>query len=155
MGIFDNLFKKNIYTGENVSLKERYRTSETTAYDGIPTIYYDILRNEDKTKVGTIELRLTVEGDMYYYGHIGYNILKAYRGNGYAYWACLVLFKIANKEFHMDELIVTCSPENIASYKTLTKLNGEIIDLVDVPKNHTLYLIGETKKYIFRYKISL
>lgn len=150
------LFKsKKIYEGEIVDLKERYRVDKQTAYDGVPTIYYDILRHSDKEKVGTIDLRLTIQGDMYYYGHIGYNILRSYRGNHYAYEACKMLFVIAKDEFNMSELIITCSPENIASYKTLKKLNGELLELVKVPKNHDLYLKGETSKYIFRYKIDL
>ena len=111
--------------------------------------------HDTKLKVGSIDLRLTVEGDMYYYGHIGYNIIRTFRGHNYAYYACLVLFKIARDEFGMDELIITCSPDNIASYRTLTKLNGELIELVEVPKNHHLFAIGESKKYIFRYRISL
>lgn len=154
MNIISRLLKKKIYDGDVVSLKERYRTNEMTSYDGVPTIYYDIYRNDDNAKVGSIDLRLTVDGDMYYYGHIGYNILKEYRGHSYAYYACCILFRIAREEFKMDELIITCSPENIASYKTLQRLNGEILELVDVPKNHTLYMLGETKKYIFRYRIS-
>ena len=115
--------------------------------------YYDVLRKEDNEKVGSIDLRLTVEGDMYYYGHIGYNIMKQYRGHSYAYYACKVLFKIAREEFNMDELIITCSPDNIPSYKTLMKLDGELIELAQVPKNHTLYLLGETSKYIFKYRL--
>ena len=146
---------KKKYEGEIVDLKERYRVDKQEAYDGVPTVYYDILRHSDKEKVGTIDLRLTIQGDMYYYGHIGYNILRSYRGNHYAYEACKMLFVIAKNEFNMSELIITCSPENIASYKTLKKLNGELLELVKVPKNHDLYLKGETSKYIFRYKIDL
>ena len=155
MGIIDKFFKKKIYRGEEVSLKEKYRTDEFTSYDGVPTVYYTIIRNEDNEKVGSIELRLTIEGDMYYYGHVGYNIPKAYRGHNYAYQACKILFTIAKQEFNMSELIITCSPENIPSYKTLKKLDGELVELVQVPRNHMLYTIGEKTKYIFRYKISL
>ncbi|MBR3251442.1 MAG: GNAT family N-acetyltransferase [Erysipelotrichaceae bacterium] len=155
MGFFDFFSKKKIYKGDVVDLKEKYRVSEKQAYDNVPTVYYDILLHDTKLKVGSIDLRLTVEGDMYYYGHIGYNIIRTFRGHNYAYYACLVLFKIARDEFGMDELIITCSPDNIASYRTLTKLNGELIELVEVPKNHHLFAIGESKKYIFRYRISL
>lgn len=155
MGILSLFKQKQIYEGEIVDLKERYRVSEKTAYDGVATVYYDILRHEDKEKVGTIDLRMSVDGDMYYYGHIGYNIMQMYRGNHYAYHACLLLFKIARKEFGMEELIITCSPENIASYKTLRRLNGELIELVKVPCNHPLFLAGEKSKYIFRYRIDL
>lgn len=155
MGIFDTLFKKKTYVGEVVSLKESYRVDEKTSYDGIPTVYYDIISNADKKKVGSIDLRLTVEGFMYYYGHVGYNVIKQFRGNNYAYYACKVLFKIARDEFNMNELIITCSPENEASYKILTKLGGQVIELVDVPSDHTLYRLGEKKKYIFRFDNSI
>ena len=155
MEIFSYFRKKRFYESETVDLKERYRVSEQMAYDGVPTVYYDILRHSDHQKIGKIDLRLKNDGDMYYYGNIGYHILKEYRGNHYAYYACLLLFEIARKEFHLKELIVTCSPENTASYKTLKKLNGELIELVQVPKNHTLYANGEKTKYIFRYRIGL
>ena len=147
--------KNRISEGEVVDLRERYRVDETTAYDHVPTVYYDILRHEDKVKVGTCDLRLTVEGNMYYYGHIGYNVIREYRGHSYAYYACKILFDIAKNEFGMDELIITCSPENIPSYKTLQRLNGELIDFVEVPKGHPLYTAGEKTKYIFRYRIDL
>ena len=155
VGFFDFFREKKIYKGDVVDLKEKYRVSEKQAYDRVPTVYYDILLHGSNLKVGSIDLRLTVEGDMYYYGHIGYNIIRSFRGHNYAYYACLVLFKIAREEFGMDELIITCSPDNIPSYKTLIKLGGELIELVEVPKNHQLFAIGETKKYIFRYRISL
>ena len=47
------------------------------------------------------------------------------------------------------------SPAVLKPYKTLMKLGGELIELVEVPKNHHLYAIGENRKYIFRYRISL
>ena len=144
-----------IHEGDVVDLKERYRVSEKTAFDGVPTVYYDILRHEDREKVGTIDLRLTAEGDMYFYGHIGYNVSRSHRGHHYAYHACLLLFEIARDEFGMDELIITCSPDNIASYRTLRRLHGELIELVKVPPGHPLYTIGETSKYVFRYRIDL
>lgn len=156
MGLLRNLFhKKTYYEGDVVDLKEKYRVDEKTAYDGIATVFYDILRHSDKERVGSIDLRMTAEGDMYYYGHVGYSIIRSHRGNHYAYHACKVLFKIAKNEFGMNELIITCSPENTASFKTLKKLGGELVELVKVPKNHTLYAIGETSKYIFRYRIDL
>lgn len=156
MGLFDLFWRnKKIYEGPVADIREKYRVSKQTSFDGVPTVYYDILRHDDKEKVGSIDLRLTAEGDMYYYGHIGYNVIKAHRGHNYAYYACRVLFEVAKKEFDMDELIITCSPENVPSYKTLRRLGGELIELVKVPKNHTLYNQGEKTKYIFRYKISL
>lgn len=151
---FINLFnhKKSKYKGEGIYLLEDYRIDSQSAYDGVSTIYYRVYDDSDNL-VGKLDLRLTIDGFMYYYGHVGYNIIEKYRGNNYAYRACKVLFDIAKNEFNMKELIITCSPENIPSYKTLCKLGGEIIDFVDVPKDHELYMLGEKKKYIFRYKL--
>ena len=151
-----NLFgfiKKNFYEGEVVDLREKYHISKQEAYDGIPTIFYDVLNKEGK-RVGSIDLRLENRGDMYYYGNVGYTIISSHRGHGYAYEACKILFVIAKNEFNMDELIITCSPENIASYKTLVKLGGEYIETVDVPMNHTLYALGEIKKAVFKFNLN-
>lgn len=155
MSIFNFLFKKKIYKGDKVYLKESYRVDERTAFDGVATVFYDIYIKETNIRVGSIDLRFTIEGDMYYYGHVGYSIIKEYRGNNYAYYACKVLFNIAATEFNMKELLITCSPENVASYKTLEKLGGEIIDFVQVPTHHFLYKKGETTKYIFKYELGL
>lgn len=143
--------KKKIYKGEIVDLKEKYRVSKKQAYDGVPTVYYDILC--DLKKVGTLELRLTAEGMNLYYGHIGYDVLEKYRGHHYAYEACKVAFKIAKEEFNMDEIIITCSPDNTPSYKTLVGLGGTLLGLLEVPKGHPLYTKGEKTKYIFKYKL--
>lgn len=145
--------KDKVYKNKYVLLKEKYRTDEETSFDGIPTVYYEILQTDGNTKVGTIELRLSIKDDMYYYGHVGYNIIRKYRGNHYAYYACKLLFTIANKEFEMKELLITCSPDNVASYKTLKKLHFSTIDLIEVPKGHTLYKLGERNKFVFKYNI--
>ena len=154
MKLFKRILDRNIYQGEVVKLKEKFRTSHISAFDGVPTVYYDIYDSNDN-KVGTCELRLTADGEMYYYGHIGYNIIEKYRGHNYAYYACKVLFIVAREEFNMKELIITCSPDNIASYKTLEKLNGKFIEQINVPINHELYKNGEKIKCIFKYQISL
>ena len=90
---------------------------------------------------------------LYYAGNIGYHVYERYRGNGYAYKACLELFKIAKNVYHMDKLIITCSPDNIASKKTLIKLGGQLLETCDVPKDHWLYLRGETVKEIYLFKL--
>lgn len=141
--------------GDIVSLKYRYHTTSETAYDGIPTVYYDIVLNKDNIKVGDIELRLKMDDNMYYYGHVGYSILTKYRGNHYSFEACKLLFNEAKERYEMSELYITCNPDNIASYKTLLKLNGELVEVVQVPKDHELFKRGDRMKCIFRYKIKI
>ena len=144
-----------LYEGERIDLRQRYSVSEKEAFDGVATVYYDIYLHGRGKIIGSIDLRLTMNEDMYYYGHVGYEIIKKFRGHHYAYDACKLLFKIAKEEYKMDELFITCDPENVASYKTLEKLGGELLEVVEVPHDHELYGKGERFKCIFRYKINL
>lgn len=146
---------KKLYPGPVVDLKLRRIVSEDEAYDGVPTNYYEIYKHDTDEKVGSIDLRLKMDEVMYYYGHIGYNVIKKYRGNNYAYFACLILFKIARQEYDMEELYLTCNPDNIASYKTLKKLKGELIEVCQVPHDHEMYKLGDRVKCVFRYKIKI
>lgn len=152
-----NIFKDSskIIEGDVVDLKYLDEVDERSAYDGIPTIYYAILLHGTNTRIGSIDLRLKMNDYMYYYGHIGYDIDKKYRGHNYSYYACLLLFKIAKEKYGLDELYLTCNPENIASYKILKKLKGELVEVAEVPKTHELYGRGDKYKCIFRYKIKI
>ncbi|MBR3167848.1 MAG: GNAT family N-acetyltransferase [Erysipelotrichaceae bacterium] len=154
-----SFFKREIQKNDpedsenEVVLKERYRLSAEETSDGIPTVYYDIFLKNGVLPVGKIDLRLKMDDYMYYLGHIGYHVYKVYRGHSYAYKACLQLFRIAREEFGLSELIITCSPDNIASYKTLVKLGGKLIETVPVPVDHELYRNNERIKCIFKYKL--
>lgn len=90
---------------------------------------------------------------MYYYGNVGYNIKETYRGHHYAYYACKILFKIAKEEFGLKELIITCNPDNDASYKTLKRLGGKLVEIAQIPYDHELYEKGDRFKCIFRFKL--
>lgn len=156
LGLLDR--KKRLYKGEIVDLVERARVSEKTSFDGVPTVFYDIYVSGSNLtgsnlKVGKCDLRLKNDGFMYYYGNVGYNIKESYRGHHYAYYACKILFKIAKEEFGMKELIITCNPDNDASYKTLKRLGGKLVEIAQIPYDHELYEKGDRFKCIFRFKL--
>lgn len=150
-----DIFKKHqnekLYVGDVVDLRLSYQLSAEQAYDAVPCIFYDILIHGTSIKVGSIDMRLTMDERMYYFGHIGYFISLLHRGNNYAYHACRIIFQIAKCEYNMHELIITCSPDNIASYKTLEKLGGTYLGVFDVPVGHELYQRNEKQKCIFKY----
>lgn len=151
MSIYEMISKsRKNYCGDIVDLKEKYRLSEELASDGVATIYYNIFIHDKDIRVGSIDLRLKNDGDMYYFGNIGYSIMPKHQGHHYAYEACKTLFKVAKDEFNLENLIMTCSPDNIASRKTIEKLNCDYIETVDVPINHELYLKGERVKCIYK-----
>ena len=108
-------------------------------------IYYE------NNLVGDLEYRPIKNRENYYYGQIGYSIYSKYRGNKLSYYACLKVFEIAKKEHGLKELYITCSPDNYASLHILNKLKGELIETVNVPKDHQLYLRNEKIKCIYRF----
>lgn len=121
--------------------------------DFVPCYYYGIYVHDTDRRVGYCDLRVGQNEELYYAGNIGYHINRPYRGKHYAYEACRVLFDLA-KEKGMEEVIITCSPDNTASRKTLEKLEGTYLETTDVPSDHWLYLRGETVKRIYRYDLN-
>lgn len=144
---------KNKYCSDSVDLLLNKYISEKEAYDHVPTLIYDIFLHNTNTIIGNVDLRLLMNEYMYFYGHIGYFINNEYRGHNYAFEACKLIKTIAKDEYDMKELIITCNPDNIASYKTLEKLGCLYCGIEDVPKNHVLYLKGEKKKAIFKLNL--
>ena len=146
--------KPAYYSGETVDLSERFRVDEKEAYDHVPTVYFDILNHENKEKLGKIELRLKMDDHyMFYYGHIGYHIYKGFRGHHYALRACEVLFAHVKEDFGLEELIITCNPDNLPSYKTLAALHPARIETVKVPMSHELYWKDGKEKSVFYYPL--
>ena len=119
----------------------------------VPSYYYGIYVHDTERRVGYCDLRVGKNDELYYAGNIGYRINQPYRGRHYAYEACRMLFALAKKK-GMEDLIITCSPDNTASRKTLERLHGTYLETADVPGGHWLYLRGETVKRIYRFDLS-
>ena len=115
---------------------------------------YDIILKKSNIKVGVIEFRVWINERDYYMSDVGYYIEPAYRGNALAYYACIKLFDFIKKDMNIKEVFISCSPENIPSYKTLLKLNGTLIATKKVPKDHILYYRDEKIKHIFYFDLT-
>ena len=146
-------FGRKRYEGDPVDLKQEFTRSANAFNNYVPSVIYGIYEHSTDQKVGECDLRLGMNEELYYAGQIGYRVYEAYRGHGYAYYACLILFAIAHEEYGMDELLLTCSPDNTPSKKTLEKLGGVLKENVDVPAWHWLYKRGETNKNIYYYSL--
>lgn len=107
----------------------------------------------DDKIVGKIVLREGTSEERYYDGHIGYTVDKKYQGHNYAYQATMLLKKEALL-LGFDELIITCSPDNIASKKTILKLKAEYLETVVIPKKlRKNFAAGEIEKEIYIIKL--
>ena len=113
---------------------------------------YDIYKYKTEIAIGRCDYRCLKNEENYYGGNIGYMIFADYRGHHYALAAARLLCQMA--AWHTDELLITCSPENSASYKTIIELGGKLIAEVNVPKWHYLYAQGERIKYVFRIDLA-
>ena len=146
-------FGTNTLSGPVVDLKEE-RVSRPSAFnDHVKTIYYGIYRHGESEKIGECDLRIGMNDELYYAGNIGYRIYERWRGHSYAYYACLLLLPEALEKQGMEEVLITCSPENIPSRCTLERLNGDFLCETPVPEWHWLYQRGETVKRIYKFEV--
>jgi predicted acetyltransferase len=139
--------------GEEIDLLIERKVPGNKAMGYFPAYWYAINLSGTSLTIGTIDLRIGSNAHTYYGGHIGYAIDKKYRGNKYAMKACKLLKQVALAH-DLNELIITCNPENIASNKTCKRLGASFIEIVDLPTNNEMYLEGERKKCIYKWRIS-
>ena len=103
--------------------------------------------------MGRCDLRIGYNDNLYYGGHIGYNIDEVYRGHHYAAKACVLLFELA-KEHGMEYLYITCDPNNWPSRKTLEYLKGELLEIAELPEDNDIRINdGNTEQCIFRFDL--
>lgn len=143
---FEFTDKFDVIYSENLSLKitQKYMGDN----EMLPFYYYDIF-NSENDHVGKISIRIGHNFHSYYNGNIGYEIFKEYRGHELARIACQAVLQVA--KFHgMEYVILTCDESNIASYKTIEKLNAELMEICDVPKEYFAWREGMEKQRIYK-----
>lgn len=139
--------KRKISDGE-IELNQYLTTQDPNPEGWGNTSFYDIIEVKTRRIVGRCDLRVGQSSTLYIGGNIGYSVYIPYRGNRYAAKACELLFDVARQE-GMKQLIITCNPDNIASYRTCEICGCTLKEIVDVPVNHELYLQGDRQKCIF------
>lgn len=119
----------------------------------VPTYHFVMQRVGEWREIGRIDLRIGNSEDLERYsGHIGYGVNRAYRGHRYAARSCRLLLPLA-KHHGLDPLWITCNPDNYASRRTCEILGARLIEIVDLPVGHEMYLEGERQKC--RYRLDL
>ncbi len=153
VNLFERIFpKKKRICGPVVDLVEEQVMKADAWNQYVPSFIYGIYLHGSLMRVGNCDLRVGQNEELYYAGNIGYHIDPPFRGHHYALEACHILFQLAEQK-GMSELIITCSPDNPASQKTLEALSGYYIETTAVPSGHWLYKRGETVKRIYRYTL--
>ncbi|HIG55637.1 MAG TPA: GNAT family N-acetyltransferase [Candidatus Latescibacteria bacterium] len=116
------------------------------------TYRFAMQHSENGARIGSLSVRIAdSEYIVQYFGHIGYGVYPFFRGHRYAARACrLVLPVFAHHD--IDPIWITCNPDNMPSRHTCELIGAELINIVDVPKNIDLYLVGDRQKC--RYRLS-
>lgn len=115
--------------------------------------YHFAICNKQGREMGTCDLRVGHNLNVYYGGNIGYQVHEEYRGLHYAGKACLLLFQLAKKH-NMDHLVITCNPDNYASRKTCEYAGCHLIEIAQLPEDNNMRLEdGETEKCIYRIEL--
>ena len=129
----DSLFRKEFFfiDGDIVSL----RLLETVEGNGdeLPFYWWSIVEKRTGENVGKISLRLGHNYHSYWNGNVGYEVDEPYRGNHYATIALKMILPIA-KSHGMDHLVVSCNEDNVASYKTIERCGGKLLEISYPPK---------------------
>ena len=138
----------NEINGGDMTLKI-IEKSEGTA-ELLPFYYYDIF--VDEVPVGKISIRIGDNFHSYYNGHIGYEIDEGARGHGYARRACELVLDVAR--FHgMTRLYLTCDEDNTASYRTIEKLGGSLLEICDVPREYFAWYEGIPRHRVYQLNL--
>lgn len=119
-----------------------------------PYYIYSIM--VDYEEVGRIVLREGSDDQRYFDGHIGYSVFEEFRGHDYSYQACLLLKEIIMRDqiINKDHLIITCSPDNIASRRIIEKLGCSYIETKVIPHHlRKLFAEDEREKMIYIWNL--
>jgi tagatose 1,6-diphosphate aldolase len=82
-------------------------------------------------------------------GHIGYEILEPFRGQHFAYHACLALAPFIRAV--SGTVIITCDPDNVPSIKTIARLGATFLGEVPVPVEDPHYARGSRTKRRYQW----
>ena len=123
-----NIGDRGIHTDEDAEnhIKERFFKS----YDEFGFGFYVLRLKSTNQPIGTAGLidRDGIEGI-----EIGYGLLPAFRGKGYAFEATQAIFNYAKNELMIDKIVAIVSPLNEKSIVLLEKLGLRYEKMVQLP----------------------
>ncbi|WP_313181662.1 GNAT family N-acetyltransferase [Lacrimispora sp.] len=132
----------------DLKIEEKAPSNEEKGY--VPVYKYRITLHKSDDDIGSIDIRIGNNENLYYGGHIGYMIKESYRGNSYASKACKIIKNVAVAH-GMNRLIITCNPDNLPSRKTCEKAGLKLKEIVNLPPYNEMYERGERQKCIYEW----
>ena len=147
--MIDYVFRKEFYSADGEVVGLRLIEAVEGKQKELPFYWWSIVDNIAGTCVGKISLRLGHNYHSYWNGNIGYEVDAPYRGHHYAGIALKMVLPLA-KAHGMDHLIVSCDEDNVASYKTIERCGGRLLEISYPPEDWVYYRPGLPRKRIYR-----
>ena len=129
----------------------RETTTGDPARGWVPDMRFNMRLQGVGDKVGGIQLRLGLTDELLYHaGQIGYGVDEQFRGQRLAARSVVLLLPVA-RAAGMEELWITCDPENIASRRSLEIAGGELVEIRDIAEWSPMRVDGRTRSCRFRF----
>ena len=121
-------------------------------YEG-PYEFFDIYLHDTNTYIGNIWCDTSDDYDIIsYFGNVGYEITKEYRGNHYALKA-LRLIKDIMIQKQIKSMIFNIEPHNIYSKNVAKEMGARKVATRKMPSNSTLYTYTGDRVDVYEYKL--
>lgn len=129
------------------------KSSADPAKGYVPAYKFELRLRGQRETIGNNDLRVgDTERLRMYGGHLAYGVAPNFRGHHYAARGCRLLLPLA-RQHGINELWITCNPDNIASRRTCELAGAVFVEIVDLPEDIDMYQEGERQKC--RYRIDL
>lgn len=152
-GGLDRFVKNNDYEGWLEKLEKDY--TMLPSEERVPARTYFLIRENDNKIVGMINIRLALNKKLKERaGHIGYGIRPTERKKGYNKINLYLGLKVC-AEHEIEEVLLTASLNNPASWKTIESLGGVRFKECPDPENKEdtmVYYNIDVKKSLENYK---
>jgi predicted acetyltransferase len=125
------------------------------AKNWVPCYVFHIVSAKTGDRAGEIRLRIgDTEHLRLYCGHVGYRVSPEFRGRHYAEHSLRLVMPLARRH-GLDELWITCNPDNAASRLTAVRAGAEFIEIVDLPPRLDMHEKGDRQKCRYRLDLRL
>lgn len=138
--------------GDGFRLVLEEKLPEDLVHGWVPSYRFTMRPLHGRAELGTIDIRIGDNENIYYAGHIGYRVHPPYRGHHMAEKACRLIVRIA-RAHGMNQVVITCNPDNLPSRRTIERLGARLESIVDIPPNNELYLYGDRQKCRFIWDV--
>ena len=119
------LDKKNTYEEWLTCIKNN-QNEDTLAEGWVVSSTYLVMDKLEKMVIGMIDTRHQLNETLRNYGgHIGYSVRPNERKKGYATRMLLLALEIC-KKMEINEVMLTCDKQNVASQRTIIKCGGKL-----------------------------